>query len=445
MEPAKDSHSAEDEIACRAVELHRRYRGKVQMALKVPVSDGRDFGIWYTPGVAAACRAIQRDPRQAYEQTNRGNLVAVVSDGSRVLGLGNIGPEAGLPVMEGKALLFKYLGGVDAVPLCARVNSSDELIQFVQALEPSFGGINLEDISQPKCFHVLDALRSSLSIPVWHDDQQGTATVVLAGLWNALEVTGRTLGECRIALLGVGAANVATYRLLVAAGANPELIVACDTRGTLHRGRHDIERQADLFQDKWRICCESNGAQVRGGPAECLSGTDACLAFSSSGPGVIRPEWIRRMSKDAIVFSCANPIPEIWPDEARRAGALVVATGRGDFPNQVNNSLAFPAIFRGALDVRARSLTDAMAIAAARELAQAAKESGLDERCIVPAMTDWEVYPRVASAVAEQAIKDGMAQHVLPIAEVRENATRIIRHSREMLAALVRTGLIPPF
>lgn len=443
MSIRESSPSVDCDINRLAVELHRRYRGKVQMIPKVPVRDGRDFGIWYTPGVAAACRRIQEDPERVFEQTNRGNMVAVVSDGTRVLGLGNIGPEAGLPVMEGKALLFKYLGGVDAVPLCVRANSEDELVRLVEMLEPSFGGINLEDVSQPKCFRVLDRLRGSLSIPVWHDDQQGTATVVLAALGNALEVTGRTLSASRIALIGVGAANVATYRLLVAAGAKPGLIIACDTRGTLHPGRTDIEQQPDVFADKWRICLESNADQVHGGVEESLAGADVCLAFSSPGPGVIRPEWIRRMAPDAIVFACANPVPEIWPDEARQGGARIVATGRGDCVNQVNNSLAFPAVFRGAFDVQARAITDGMALAAARELGQAAREPGLREERIVPTMSEWEVYPRVAAAVAVQAQLDGVARTKLSQSEVLREATETIRRARDTVAALMNEDIIP--
>lgn len=415
-----------------AVEMHRRYRGKIQMIPKVPVRDQGDFGIWYTPGVAAACRCIQQDVDAVYEQTNRGNTVAVVSDGSRILGLGNIGPEAGLPVMEGKALLFKYLGGVDAVPLCVRTNSAEELIGLVQQLEPTFGGINLEDISQPKCFQVLDALRSKLQIPVWHDDQQGTATVVLAALWNALDVTGRTMRETRIAMIGTGAANVATFRLLLAAGADPGQIVACDSHGVLHRLRSDIEALSSRYQDKWRICCETNSRQIRGGIEDCLADADVCIAFSKSGPNVIRPEWIRRMSSHAIVFACANPVPEIWPFDARLAGARVVATGRGDFPNQVNNSLIFPAIFRGAFDVRATAITDGMALAAARELADAAKEKGLNEFRIVPSMCDWEIYPRIATAVALQSQKEGKARLVRSADKLLKDATDVIRRTREI-------------
>ena len=256
----------------RAVSRHRDFRGKMQTALKCPVSDYSDFAMWYTPGVAAACREIVIHPEEVDQLTNRANSVAIVSDGTRVLGLGNIGPEAGLPVMEGKALLFKYLGGVDAVPLCIRPRSDDEFIAIVRSLEPTFGGINLEDISQPQCFRILDALREQMDIPVWHDDQQGTATVTLAALRNALTVVGKTITSVRIAMIGMGAANVATYRLLKKAGIDPSAIVACDSKGILHRGRSDIEATQSEYVDKWRVCQETNGDQITGGTAEALRG-----------------------------------------------------------------------------------------------------------------------------------------------------------------------------
>lgn len=436
MTSAEPGPARDQDLNAESVEMHRRYRGKIQMIPKVPVRDQHDLSLWYTPGVAAACRRIQQEPDAVYEQTNRGNTVAIVSDGSRILGLGNIGPEAGLPVMEGKALLFKFLGGVDAVPLCVRTDSVDELVRLVQQLEPSFGGINLEDISQPRCFQVLDALRATLQIPVWHDDQQGTATVVLAALSNALAVTGRTLPEARIAMVGMGAANVATFRLLIAAGADSARIIACDTQGVLHRGRTDIEECRDQFRDKWRVCLETNADQIRGGIRECLKGADVCIAFSQPGPGVIRPEWIRDMAAEAIIFACANPVPEIWPDDARRAGARIVATGRGDFPNQVNNSLVFPALFRGTLDVRATAITDGMALAAARELADAAARKTLNAERIVPAMTEWDIYPRVATAVALQAQRDGVARLIRSESDLLQSATETIRRARETTAIL---------
>jgi malate dehydrogenase (oxaloacetate-decarboxylating) len=254
-----------------------------------------DFAIWYTPGVAAPCREIAASPERVFDHTNRGNLVAIVSDGTRVLGLGDIGPEAGLPVMEGKALLFKLLGGVDALPLCIGTKDPDEIVRVVECLAPSFGGVNLEDIAQPKCFQVLDRLRERLPIPVWHDDQQGTATVVVAALENALAVVGKRLERARIAMIGFGAANVAVYRLLRARGADPSGIVACDRRGTLHRERADLGAERERFADKWRACCDTNPEPVRGGIAETLRGADVCIAFSEPGPGVIAPDWIRGM------------------------------------------------------------------------------------------------------------------------------------------------------
>ena len=429
-----------------ALRLHPFYKGKIQTLPKCAIRDLRDFAVWYTPGVAAPCKAIQAQPELVYEHTNKGNLIAVVSDGTRVLGLGNIGPEAGLPVMEGKALLFKYLGGVDAVALCLGTQDADEFIRTVKLLEPSFGAINLEDIAQPKCFRILDALRAQMNIPVWHDDQQGTAVVVLAGLINALAIVGKDLRRARIAMVGMGAANMASYRLLKAWGVPPANVTACDSRGVLHAGRDDIAAAREQYPDKWRVCSESNGDKVTGGIAAALRGADVCLAFSRPDPSTIKPEWVREMARDAVIFACANPIPEIWPWEAQEAGARIVATGRGDFPNQVNNSLCFPAIFRGVLDVRARAITEEMAIAAARELAAFAAERGMREDSILPRMDEWEVYLRVAVATALEAQRQGVAQLDLSRDALQERATQMIRNARESTQALMREGLIaaPP-
>lgn len=423
--------------------LHPFYRGKMQTLPKCPVRGAGDYSVWYTPGVAEPCRAIARDPERVFELTNRGNTVAVVSNGTRILGLGNIGPLAGLPVMEGKALLFKMLGGVDAVPICLDAGDPEALISVVQALEPSFGGINLEDIAQPDCFRVLDTLRDTLSIPVWHDDQQGTATVALAGLRNAFELLGRDLSRARIAMVGMGAANVATFRLLVAAGVDPGGIVACDSRGVLHPSRHDVESARDRFPDKWRVCTGTNAEGVRGGIEEALRGADVCLAFSAPGPDVIDPEWIRAMAPEPVVFACANPTPEIWPWDATAAGARIVATGRGDFPNQVNNSLGFPGIFRGALDVRARRISDSMALAAANALADYAREGEFREEAILPTMEDWEVYVQEAVAAGRAAREEGIAQDEQSDDSLRRGAELAIRGAREQLDLLVRGGAIP--
>jgi malate dehydrogenase (oxaloacetate-decarboxylating) len=432
------------ELAQESLKLHAFYRGKVQTALKVPIRSYDDFALWYTPGVAAPCRAIHAEPELVYEHTNKGNTVAIVSDGTRVLGLGDIGPEAGLPVMEGKALLFKYLGGVDAIPLCLNTKDPDELIRTVQILGPSFGGVNLEDICQPKCFHVLDSLRASMPIPVWHDDQQGTALVVLAGLLNALKIVDKRLEQVRIALVGVGAANVAIYRLLIAAGACPARIVACDSKQSLHKGRADIERQSIAFADKWRICQETNEEGIVGGIAEALRGADVCLAFSTPNPQLIQPQWVGRMASDAIVFACANPTPEIMPGTARQAGARIVATGRSDFPNQVNNSLAFPGVFRGVLDVRARKINDAMMLAAAYELAALGRERGLAEDQILPRIDDQEAAVRVAVATGMKAQETGIARLTKSPEELATGARHSIQSARDALRALVAASVIPP-
>jgi malate dehydrogenase (oxaloacetate-decarboxylating) len=429
--------------AADAMRLHALCRGKMQTLPKCPVRGFEDFAVWYSPGVAAPARAIAADPDAAWIYTNRANTIAIVTDGTRVLGLGDIGPTAALPVMEGKALLFKYLGGVDAVPVCLATRNADELIRTVALLEPAFGAINLEDIAQPKCFRVLDELRARLSIPVWHDDQQGTATAVLAGLLNAAKVVGKDPRRMRIAMVGMGAANVACYRLLAANGVDARGIVACDSRGTLHRGRDDIERHQEDYRDKWRVCLESNADGVVGGVREALRGADACVAFSRSGPGIVEPGWVRAMARDAIVFACANPVPEIWPWEATDAGARIVATGRGDFPNQLNNSLVFPGLFRGALDVRARTITDEMASAVARALAEFAEQRGLRDDDILPRMDEWEVHPRLAVVAAMAAQAQGLARVARAAEDLEREARRVMDAAREATAVLMRTGLIP--
>lgn len=404
-------------------------------------SDRNSSRAWYTPGVAEACRAIVASPERVFDVTNRANTIAIVSDGTRVLGLGDIGPEAALPVMEGKALLFKYLGGVDAVPLCVNTREADAIVAVVRALEPSFGGVNLEDIAQPKCFDVLDRLRASMTIPVWHDDQQGTAAVVLAALTNALHVVGKPLDRVRIAMIGIGAANVATYRLLRAAGIDTGALVACDTKGTLHRGRKDLEGDPAAHW-KWTVCRESNARGVTGGIADALRGADVCIAFSRPGPGVIEPTWVKTMASDAIIFACANPAPEIWPEEARSAGAAIVATGRSDFPNQVNNALAFPGIFRGVLDVRARAITDEMAVAASRALARHALVTGLRRDRIVPSIDDEGVVVQEAVAVGLAAMSEGLAGVRLSPEELEASARKSIHDARSGLGALMRAGLV---
>ncbi len=424
-----------------AMRLHPFYQGKVQVVSKCRIRDLDDFAIWYTPGVAAPCRDIAQHPENVFLHTNKANFVAVVSDGTRVLGLGNIGPHAAIPVMEGKALLFKYLGGVDAFPICLATTDAEEIIRACKWLEPVFGGINLEDIEKPKCFYILDRLRSEMDIPVWHDDQQGTAAITLAGLINALKVVGKRKEDVLIAMVGAGAANIATFRIMVKYGFPPENIIMVDSKGILHPERTDLRSEAD--SEKWRVCETSNGERRTGGIPEAMRGADAVIALSQPGPNVIRKEWVATMARDAIVFACANPIPEIWPWEAREAGARIVATGRSDFPNQVNNSLGFPGIFRGALDVRARTITDEMCIAAAVELARCAEDKGLSEEYILPHMDEWEVFPREATAVGLKAIEQGVARRTLTREELFATASRIIRQARDEVRVLMETGLIP--
>lgn len=425
-----------------ALRLHPLYHGKLEVTPKCPINSYEDFSVWYSPGVAAPCRDIAAHPEQVFAHTNKANFIAVISDGTRVLGLGDIGPHAALPVMEGKAILFKYLGGVDAFPICLATKDPDELIQACKWLEPSFGGINLEDIAKPKCFYILQRLRKEMKIPVWHDDQQGTAAVTLAGLLNALRIVGKKKETARLALIGAGAANVAVVRILITAGFPPDQIIMVDSRGILHRGRDDLKTPENEF--KWRLCQETNGEQRSGGIADALRGADACVALAKSGPGVIKPEWIAAMAKDAIVFACANPVPEIWPWEAKQAGARIVASGRSDFSNQVNNSLGFPAIFRGVIDVAASTITDEMCIADAEELARCAEIKGLSEEHILPTMDEWEIYPRQAAAVALKAMEQGVAKKLSTKSALIENATRIIHRAQEQTKLLMREGIIAP-
>jgi malate dehydrogenase (oxaloacetate-decarboxylating) len=415
----------------------------VQTALRCVVRDFNDFAIWYTPGVAAPCRAIESNPELVYEYTSKWNTVAVVSDGTRVLGLGDIGPKAGLPVMEGKALLYKYLGGVDAVPIMLDTKDPDKIIDTVLMLQPSFGGINLEDISQPKCFRVLDTLRERAEIPVWHDDQQGTASVTLAGLINALKVVGKRIEDVRIVFVGAGASNMACARLIFAYGAEPANCLMLDSKGILGKHRNDLFMRRAQYVQKWRMCQLTNKNELEGDIETALKGADVCIALSKPGPGTLKKEWITGMAKDSIIFACANPIPEIWPWEAKEAGTAVVATGRSDFPNQVNNSLGFPGIFRGTLDVRGRTITDEMAIAAAEELAMMAEKRGLSDDNILPNMDDWEVFPREAAAVAMKAIEQGVARLETTHEEELARASEMIKASREMTQMLMSEGFIP--
>jgi len=426
-----------------AMQLHPYYRGKIEIAPKCCVRDFNDFAIWYTPGVAKPCLDINKNPETVFQHTNKANFVAVVSDGTRVLGLGDIGPEAGLPVMEGKAILFKYLGGIDAFPICIDTKDPDEIINFVLNLQPTFGGINLEDFSQPKCFKILDTLRQKARIPVWHDDQQGTAAVTVAGLINALKIVGKKMNEAKVIFHGAGASNIAISRLCMAAGVDPNKVILFDSKGPLHAGRDDLKEK---FKEKWNYCQTTNPDNFTGEIDDALKGADVLISLSKSGPDVVQPQWISNMADDSIVFVCANPVPEIWPWKAKEAGARIVATGRSDFPNQVNNSLGFPGIFRGTLDVMATTITDEMCIAASVELAKCAEDNGMHEEYLIPKMDEWEVFPREAVAVGQKAIEQGVARLKLSPDEAFKTAEDMIRRARGQYAALWESGIIaaPP-
>ena len=381
-----------------AMRLHREHRGKIELAAKVPVRDRDALSTAYTPGVAEPCREIARRPEAAWELTARGNFVAVVTDGSAVLGLGDIGPLAALPVMEGKALLFKEFGGVDAVPLCLDVHESADIIAAVRAVAPSFGGINLEDISAPKCFEIEEVLERELDIPVFHDDQHGTAIVVSAALKNALRLTGRRLADCRIVLNGPGAAGTAITRMLLALGARD--IVVCDRRGALYAGREG------LYGHKLALARDTNPRRVSGTLADALRGAEVFIGVSSGG--LVTQEMVRSMAPGPVVFAMANPTPEISYAEALAAGAAVAGTGRSDCPNQINNVLAFPGVFKGALSVRARDINTAMKAAAVEALAGLIAEPAPER--IIPDAFDPRVAEAIAAAVARAAVESGVAR-----------------------------------
>jgi len=426
-----------------ALEYSLFYGGKVEIIPKVPVRDLSDLSIWYTPGVASVSEAIKNDKEFSFDYTSRWNTIAIITDGSRVLGLGSIGPEASMPVMEGKSLIYKYLGGVDAIPLPINAHEPDKMIEVIKSLQPALGGVNLEDIASPKCFYIADKLREEMEIPIWHDDQQGTAGVTLASLINSLKMTGRKLRGTKIVFFGVGAANIANAQLIIKAGADPGDLILIDSRGILHPERDDIDELRVKHRWKYELAMKTNRERILRDFVKAFDDADVLIAASRPGPNVIKKRWISRMNKKAIVFTLANPIPEIWPWEAKDAGAYIVATGRSDFPNQVNNSLIFPSVFRGVLDVRAKAIVDDMVIAAAEELAEFAEEKGLSKDHIIPNMTEREVYPRVACRVGEKAVKLGLARRRISMDEIYERAIEIIKRSRKLLSSLIRAQVIP--
>jgi malate dehydrogenase (oxaloacetate-decarboxylating) len=421
---------------------HKFYGGKMMTVPKAGLYGFNWFNVWYTPGVSRVSTAIRGSQEwfvpgtsnragadeypgfdnASFALSNKSNLIGVVSDSTRVLGDGDCTPPGGLGVMEGKSFLMKY---------------------FVQMVEPSFGGINLEDIQQPDCYMVLDTLRDACNIPVWHDDAQGTGCVTVSGLLNALKVAGKDFDKVRTVLIGAGASNTTIARLLITMGADPERMVLFDTKGALHTGREDLKAD-ERFYRKWELCEQTNPGGKWKTQEEACKGADVLIALSA--PGSVKPEWVKTMASNAVVFACANPVPEIYPHEAKEAGALVVATGRGDFPNQVNNSLGFPGILKGALTVRARKVTDQMALAAATSLADSAERKGISPEYIIPKMDEPEVFPIEAADVAAQAVKDGVARRELSRDEVFRIAETEIMESRNLIHHLMTEGFIkePP-
>jgi malate dehydrogenase (oxaloacetate-decarboxylating) len=428
--------------------MHRYYQGKMQTLPKAGIWNFNWFNVWYTPGVSSVSTTIRDNPGESFELSNRGNLVAIVTDSTRVLGDGDCGIYGGLGVMEGKAMLMKYLGGLDAIALCVNDRNPEgkpvpeKLIDFVKMLEPSVGAVNLEDISQPNCYYVLDELRFSCEIPVWHDDAQGTACVTLAGLINALKLTDKKMSEIRVVLYGAGASNTTIARFLLQEGLEPINLVMFDSKGALHSERVDLANNPAKFR-QWEFAQKTNPKHFNT-MEEAMKDADVLISLSIPGPDIIKPEWIRLMADKPIVFACANPVPEIYPYAAKKAGAFIVATGRGDFPNQINNSLGFPGILKGALLVRARQITDAMAIKAAYSLADFAEKRGISPDSIIPRMDEADVFSYEAAEVATQAIKEGVARKVYSYDYLYKQARDDIQQARETCHKMMNDGSILP-
>ncbi|MDX9695359.1 MAG: NADP-dependent malic enzyme [Bacteroidales bacterium] len=425
---------------------HQFYGGKIQTLPKAGLYGFNWFNVYYTPGVSKISTTIRDNNDTSFDLSNRGNLVAVVSDSTRVLGDGDCTPPGGLGVMEGKAYLMKYLAGVDGIALC--VNSynkegkhdPDKIIDFVKMLEPSVGAVNLEDISQPNCYKVLDTLREECDIPVWHDDAQGTGSVTVAGLINALRIVEKDISKVKIVMYGAGAANATISRLILQAGGDPENMIIFDSTGGLHKDRDDIKADKRFYR-KWELCEKTNPKKINDVEEAC-KGADVLIAVSQPGPDVVKPSWIRAMGSKPIVFACANPVPEIYPYAAKEAGAYIVATGRGDFPNQVNNSLGFPGILKGALLVRARKITDEMAITAAYSMANYAQKKGINPDYIMPKMDETEMFAYEAADVAMEAIKNGVARIKLDHAAVVKKTLDDIKLTRDTIDMMMVNNFI---
>ncbi len=390
------------DYAAESQQRHYKWQGKIEVTLRAPLETADDLSLAYTPGVAEPCLEIQKDVSKSYDLTRRGNLVAVITDGTAVLGLGDIGPEAGMPVMEGKCALFKRFGNVDAIPLCVRSKNVDEIVETVRLIAGSFGGVNLEDISAPRCFEIERRLKECCDIPIFHDDQHGTAVVTLAAMLNALKLTGKDIHDINVVTSGAGAAGLAIIRLLIAMGLDPHHVILCDRHGAIYEGRDNLNPQ------KEEMAKITNSGHKAGTLAEMLAGADVFIGVSA--PHCVTPEMVKSMAKDPIIFAMANPTPEIMPDEALAAGAAVMGTGRSDFPNQINNVLAFPGIFRGALDVRASDINDAMKIAAAKAIADFVTPDKLSAEYIIPSPLEEGVSEAVAKAVAQAAKDSGVAR-----------------------------------
>lgn len=433
-----------------ALEAHKFYGGKMQTVPKCGIYGMNWFNVWYTPGVSNISTTIRDNNDASFSLSNRGNLVAVVSDSTRVLGDGDCTPPGGLGVMEGKAMLMKYLGGIDAVALCVDSRNEkgehdpDKIIEFVKMAQPSFGAVNLEDISQPNCFKVLDELREACDIPVWHDDAQGTACITLAGLLNALKLAGKKLSDAKIVLLGAGASNTTIARLILTDGGSGENMIIFDSEGGLHAGREDIKKDTRYYR-KWELCLKTNPKRIDT-MEEAMKGADVLIALSTPGPDIVKREWVRSMAPKSIVFACANPVPEIWPYAAKEEGAFIVATGRGDFPNQVNNSICFPGILKGALLVRSRKITDGMAISAAHSIAKFSEKRGINPDNIIATMEETEVFAQEAADVAVQAVKEGVARINLSWQEAYDRARADIAAARSVVVDMEKMGHIkePP-